>query len=439
MLRTVAEIRDPVHGYIKMTEVEREVIDSPEVQRLRRIHQLAGAFLVYPGAVHTRFEHVVGAMHVAGTIAQSLAEYADLTNEQIQEIRLAALLHDVGHGPFSHLFEEVLSAKTKLSHEDITTQVISKTQIKDILGRNGFSSNSMSSFAVGDQKRRPRFMNEIISGGLSADLMDYLLRDSYFTGVEYGKVDINRIISSLSIAENRLALRSAALYAFEAMLLARYQMFKTVYFHRTVRAAQLMLVHSMILADDSLHLTSFSDINKYLELTDEGVLQKLVSLDASNKKMAESRQLARDFRDRRLVKCVYERLMLRKDRAVQQLFERGEVRDQLLLDISAKAKVNRIHIFLDVPTVPSVPYTSFREMFTSIIVDHAGEAGAGGGQKSGRERPRFETVPLSQLPLVGSIAGFMNILRVYTKPENRLQVFEATRELLGDKVSLIRE
>jgi len=439
VLRTVAEIRDPVHGYIRMTEVEREVIDSPEVQRLRRIHQLAGAFLVYPGAVHTRFEHVVGAMHVAGAIAQSLAGCADISDEQIQEIRLAALLHDVGHGPFSHLFEEVLSAKTRLSHEDITTQVVSKTRIRDILGRNGFSSKSMSAFAVGDQKKRPRFMNEIISGGLSADIMDYLLRDSYFTGVEYGKVDINRIISSLSIAEDRLALRSAALYAFEAILLARYQMFKTVYFHRTVRAAQLMLVHSMILADDSLHLTSFSDINKYLELTDEGVLQKLVSLDPSNKRMAESRQLARDFRDRRLVKCVYERLMLRKDRAVQQLFEKGEVRDKLLLDISTKARVNRMHIFLDVPTVPSVPYTPFREMFTSIIVDHAGEAGAGGAPKSRSDKTRFETVPLSQLPLVGSIAGFMNIIRVYTRPENRPRVFEATRELLGNKASLIRE
>ena len=99
-LRPVAEIRDPVHGYIKMTEVERDLVDSPFVQRLRRVHQLAGSYLVYPGAVHTRFEHVVGAMHVAGQIAESLTQDSDMDADQVQEVRIAALLHDVGHGPF---------------------------------------------------------------------------------------------------------------------------------------------------------------------------------------------------------------------------------------------------------------------------------------------------------------------------------------------------
>jgi len=99
-LTPVAEIRDPVHGYIKITEAERDIIDTPFVQRLRRIHQLAGAYLVYPGAVHTRFDHVTGAMHVAGEIADALSLWIDLTPESIQEIRLAALLHDVGHGRF---------------------------------------------------------------------------------------------------------------------------------------------------------------------------------------------------------------------------------------------------------------------------------------------------------------------------------------------------
>ena len=420
------EIRDPVHGYIKITDVERAVIDTPEVQRLRRVHQLAGAYLVYPGAVHTRFEHVIGSMHVAGAIAQSLAEHYDITDTQIQETRLAALLHDVGHGPFSHLFEEVLAAKTNFTHEDITQKVVSKTQIKDILGRHGFSSKSMSTFAVGRESKRPQFMNEIISGGLSADIMDYLLRDSYFTGVEYGKVDTRRIINSLSVAEQHLALERAALYAFEAMLLARYQMFKTVYFHRTVRAAQLMLVHSMKLADDSLHLTDLADISEYLELTDEAVLQKLVTLDANTRNLKAAKLLACDFRDRRLVKCVYERLMQRRDRAVEQLFEKDAVRNHVILDISTRARVDRMHVYLDVPTVPSVPYTSSREMLTSITtVNHE-------GGKTYRE-----TIPIDQLPLVGSIAGFMNILRVYTRPETRLKVFKATNEFFGKDESLV--
>lgn len=426
-MRTVAEIRDPVHGYIKVTEVERKVIDSPPVQRLRRIHQLAGAYLVYPGAVHTRFEHVIGAMHVAGAVAQSVAEQSDIGDDQIQKIRLAALLHDVGHGPFSHLFEEVLVEKTAINHEDITRLVISKTEVKDILGEYGFSSKAMSAFAVGNQRRGPPFMNEIISGGLSADIMDYLPRDSYFTGVEYGRVDTRRIIDSLCVVDGHLGLEMAALNAFEAMLLARYQMFKTVYFHRTVRAAQLMLAYSMKLADDTLHLTDLSNIDEYLELTDEAVLQKLATLGGSSRKVRQARSLALDFRNRRLVKCVYERLMQRKDRVVEQLFKKDRVRNQVLLDISRRTNVDRMHVFLDVPTTPSVPYTPSREMLSSIaVVDHAGR------------RTQHQTIPIGKLPLVGSIAGFMNILRIYTRSEDRLMVAKVTSELFGRDESLVR-
>ena len=420
-LKTVAEIRDPVHGYIKITEAERDVIDSPFLQRLRRIHQLAGAYLVYPGAVHTRFDHVMGAMHVAGQIAEALSLWIDLKPDQIQEIRFAALLHDVGHGPFSHTFEEVLADKTTTTHEDISERIVAETSISDMLSRHGFSPKKMSAFAVGKQASKPPFMNEIIAGGLSADIMDYLLRDSYFTGVEYGKVDVQRVIDSLRVAEKHLALDNAGLYAFEALLLARYEMFKAVYFHRTVRAAELMLVKSMKLADDALHLTDLSDINDYLEMTDERILHDLVSVDPETPDQKEAKRLALDFRDRQLVKCVFEQVLQRKDRVVEQLFERGRMRDQVVLDISEKSKVDKMYIYLDVPTTPSVPYTSAREAPTSIRVVY------GEGAKA-----HHRSVPLGELPLVGSIAGFMDILRVYTNAANRAAVERATARLFSD-------
>ena len=420
-LTPVAEIRDPVHGYIKITEAERDVIDTPFVQRLRRIHQLAGAYLVYPGAVHTRFDHVTGAMHVAGEIAEALSLWIDLTPDSIQEIRLAALLHDVGHGPFSHTFEEVLAEKTPTTHEDITQRIIAKTSIRDVLNSHGFSPKKMSAFAVGKHSTKPPFMNEIIAGGLSADIMDYLLRDSYFTGVEYGKVDVQRVIDSLRVADRHLALDNAALYAFEALLLARYEMFKAVYFHRTVRAAELMLVNSMKLAEEALHLTDLSDIDDYLEMTDERVLHDLVTLEPASPDQKEARQLALAFRDRRLVKCVFEQLVQRRDRVVEQLFERSRMRDQVLLEIAEKAKVDRRRIYLDVPTTPSVPYTSARQALTSIKVVY-------GEGKSSSHR----SVPLSELPLVGSIAGFMDILRIYTTAEHRTAVERATSHLFSD-------
>jgi HD superfamily phosphohydrolase len=399
--------------------VERSIIDSPFVQRLRRIHQLAGAYMVYPGAVHTRFDHVLGAMHVAGLTAESIANKIDLDKTTIQDIRLAALLHDVGHGPFSHLFEEVLTEKTNLTHEDISQKIVLKSNIRDILENHGISSRKISDLCVGKLKKPP-YMNEIIAGGLSADIMDYLLRDSYFTGVEYGKVDIHRVIDSLDIVNNHLALNQAALYAFEAILIARYEMFKAVYFHRTVRASELMLVQSMSLANDALKLTELFNVNRYLRLTDEVVFDKLMNLDANTPKLRIARKLAEDHNNRRLVKCVFEKVMQRKDVTVERIFNHSRFRQELAHDIAEKAAVNEADVYVDVPTTPSVPYTYTRETPSSIILVQEDPSGK-----------THKIVPINELPLVGSIAGFMDILRVYTSEENRKNVAKAVHGLFG--------
>lgn len=405
-----------------MTEVERNLIDSPYVQRLRRVHQLAGSYLVYPGAVHTRFEHVVGAMHVAGQIAETLERASELDFDGVQELRLAALLHDVGHGPFSHMYEEVLSEKTGVTHEDISQRIIMKTSVKDVLEGNGFSSKRVSALAVGKLRKHPPFLNEVIAGGLSADMMDYLPRDSYFTGVEYGKVDAQRVIDSLHVVEGHLVIDDAALYAFEALLLARYEMFKAVYFHRTVRAAELMLVKSMKLADEELGLTDMADPEAYLDLTDEVVLHKLTSLTNGGPELREARRLAVGFRDRKLVKCVFERLLQRKDPVVGKLFADQKVRKEATSNIAEMAKVDPVHIYLDVPTTPSVPYTYSKEALKAVRLS-----------KGEGNRRTVKEVPLDKLPLVGSIAGFMDVLRVYTSAEYRRPVQKATSQLFNDK------
>jgi uncharacterized protein len=420
-VRPVAEIRDPVHGYVRLTGAERDLIDSPFVQRLRRVHQLAGSYLVYPGAVHTRFEHVVGAMHVAGEIAETLATNSGLKLEEIQELRLAALLHDVGHGPFSHMYEEVLAERGGVTHEEISQRLILETGIKDTLEDNGFSSRRLSTLAVGALRGGPQFKNETIAGGLSADMMDYLLRDSYFTGVEYGMVDIHRVVDSMEAADGHLVIDEAALPAFEALLLARYEMFKAVYFHRTVRAAELMLVHSMELADSELGLTDLSDLEGYLELTDEIVLQRLASVEATTSNLREAKKLAVDFRNRNLVKCVFERLLQRKDQKVGRLFADRDERERVRDELASMAGVDPLRVFLDVPTTPSVPYTSSRELLKSVRLMYGG-----------RGNRRVKSVPVSKLPLVGSIAGFMDVLRVYTVADSRNKVERAANKLFSE-------
>ena len=418
-LKSVAEIRDPVHGYIKTTEVEKELIDSPFVQRLRRIHQLAGSYLVYPGATHTRFEHVIGAMHVAGQVAEVLAGRSELDQDLMQEVRIAALLHDVGHGPFSHTYEEVLSAK---SHEDISQRIILETSLRDILDRNGFSPKRMSELTVGRQRSRAPFPNEIIAGSLSADMMDYLPRDSYFTGVEYGKVDTQRVIDSLHVAGGHLVIDDAALYAYEALLLARYEMFKTVYFHRTVRAAELMLARSMQLADEALGLTDISDLSRYLGLTDELVIHSLVSLDPSTPRLREARRLATDFNDRKLVKCAFERVVQRKEEKVDLLFVDESARKRTVAEIAKVSGVDPGELYLDVPTTPSVPYTYTKEVLKEVSLLRL----------EGRKMV-VRAVPLGKLSLVGSIAGFMDVLRVYTTRENRSSVEKAASLIFRDQ------
>ena len=416
MSKSAAEIRDPIHGYIYASDVEKRVIDTGIFQRLRRIKQLASANLTYPGAQHSRFEHSVGAMFLAGRAGNILSEKYSF--DKIKELRLAALLHDVGHGPFSHLFEEVLSVKTDVTHEDITKRIIVETEIGDILSKNGINVKQFASLPLGVPSKYPRYMNDIISGVLSVDTMDYLLRDSYFTGVEYGKVDVHRVINSYEIVDGKIGIDRAALYALEALLIARYEMFRAVYFHRTVRAAEIMLIKAMTLADDHLGFSNLKKLANYLSLTDEITLAKLISIKSDNQKLKQAKKLATDYLNRKLVKCVFERMLQRKDTFIERIFSQRRIRDELAREIADKANVDQETVFIDVPTTPSVPMTSLHENLTEIMVVSKNVNGK-----------TYEKVKAIDLPLLGSILGYMDMMRVYTTEENRKKVEQAVNAI----------
>jgi uncharacterized protein len=403
------EITDPVHKYIRFSQVEKQLIDSRAFQRLRRIRQLAGAHLVYPSAQHSRFEHSLGAMHIASLAGETLLGkgYIDHT-EVVQDLRLAALLHDIGHGPFSHLFEEVLEYRCNTSHEELGKKIIMQSEIADILGIYGYSPHHICRLSFGQSK--VNFMNEIISGGLSADIMDYLPRDGLFTGAEYAKLDYHRLVSSLEVSKNRLAINRSALNSLESMLISRYEMFKAVYFHKTVRAAEVMLLRSMISADEALGLTNTS-LRNYLSLTDEATLERLCALSG---RYVFSGKMARDYRDRRLLKCVYEKFLHKRDR---QRMDRKAL-DAIAPHIADVADVNSDYVFVDVSRAPSMPLTpSKEEMYSVLIVD----------------KDRVYEMPVSEIPLVESISGFFDMLRVYTTVENREKVERAIKKVLGDQ------
>jgi uncharacterized protein len=415
-----AEFRDPIHGYIYANSLERAIIDTSTFQRLRRIRQLAGCHLVYPGGQHSRFEHVIGCMYLAGRVGASLRENQQWPKkDEGEKLRVAALLHDVGHGPFSHMFEEVMAAKTQFNHEDMTRKIVRESEIGDIIERNGYSKARLGNLAIGKSDKDDPFMNEVIGGGLSVDIMDYLLRDSYFTGVEYGKVDVHRIINSFEVHEGSLALAQASIFAFEALLIARYEMFRAVYFHRTVRAAELMIIKAMLLSDKALNLTDLS-LENYLSLTDEVTLSRITSLDPgrdSDLKLAKS--LALNYQNRRLLKCVFEKAVQRRDKFLASIFSQKAIREKLSSEIASSAKIDSDEVYLDVPTAPSVPVASTRESFHHLTVVSRREGGD----------PIYREVRLDELPLVGSISGFMDVVRVYTSSPKREKVQKAAESL----------
>ena len=404
------DIIDPIHDFIRAYGTEITIIDNPIFQRLRRIRQLSGAHLVYPGAQHTRFEHSLGVMHIAGQAGQVLQEKGIVNSNDIENIRLAALLHDIGHGPFAHIFEEVLQRKNKASHEEIGRDLILKTEIGDDISKSGFDKKLITKLAFGDSKFQ--FMNEIISGALSADMMDYLLRDGYFTGAEHAKIDHKRITQSLDVYQKKLALEKSALYSFESMMHSRYQMFKAVYFHKTVRAAEVMLLESIRLAYDELGLSNIS-WNDYVCLTDDYVLEKLVSLPPKTLELKKAKKFAIDYQNRELFKCVFERMLTSKS------LDKVKT-TKLRQELSRKSKVDENEIFVDTSVTPSIPLSPSKKESKSIILI-----------TKGNHKFEAQEIPISKIPLVSTMSGFMNILRIYTPRKNRKKVEIAAKSILG--------
>ncbi|MEW5741582.1 MAG: HD domain-containing protein [Myxococcota bacterium] len=270
-------IRDPIHGTVLVSDEEAEVIDSRFYQRLRHVRQLGFGDLAFPGATHTRHAHSLGAMHVASRIFDAVSARASLSHEARERfraaVRLAVLCHDLGHMPLSHASESIAPPRAALklpgwmgpsngqaSHEDFTARILLDSSLTPIIARayarTGVSPAQAASLVTG--KLAPGeapfvdggidwtpLLRAIVSGELDADRMDYLLRDSFFTGVNYGRYDLEWLVQNVSAAERDgkavLALSKAAIFAFEDFLLSRYHMFLSVYLHHTSVSFDWML------------------------------------------------------------------------------------------------------------------------------------------------------------------------------------------------------
>lgn len=262
-------IRDSVYGDIELSNFEVNVMDMPQFQRIRRIKQLGLISLIYPGANHTRFEHCIGTMNLASKLATKL----DLSQEEIDLVRISGLLHDIGHGPFSHVSEGVLS----FPHEELTKYVIEKTSMHDLLDEI-FDTDKIIDIVNGKG-----YLGPIISGELDVDRMDYLLRDSHNTGVAYGVIDYERIISNLKL-DDGLVLDIKGVQAAEGALVSRYFMYPSVYQHHTTRIVNSMFrralkreIDSGKIKETDMYKYDDSDIISLFRKSDDEIVRDMIS------------------------------------------------------------------------------------------------------------------------------------------------------------------
>jgi HD superfamily phosphohydrolase len=286
-------IRDPLWDNIRLDSTAIAVLDTPPMQRLRYVRQLGHAFLVYPGATHTRFEHALGAYHLTRRALASLEERGELAGvpeEDRLAARLAALLHDIGHYPFSHALEEAGFPH----HERLGVAKLAREPLASELARTGVagSAERIGKFITGHS---PSPLCGLISGSLDLDKIDYLSRDARMCGVPYGAVDVDRLLASLTliqVAPGRLELgvQEKGISALESLLFAKYQMYRNVYWHHAVRSATCMFKRAVRAAVATGSLTA----EAVADATDDVLTEQLFATDPTG--------LARAVRGRRLFK-----------------------------------------------------------------------------------------------------------------------------------------
>ena len=331
-------IRDSVHGDLNLNELEVELIDSPQIQRLRRIKQLGFTYLVYPGANHSRFEHSIGTMYLASRLADNLL----LDDHQKNIVRICAILHDSGHGPFSHVSEGF-----SRTHEELTSELIKKSQLRDILSEN-FDLKEILETIKGEGS-----LGQIISGELDVDRMDYLLRDSYYTGVAYGVIDVERLIYNMELGEH-LMIKRKGVQAAESMLLARYFMYPSVYQHHTTRIINSMFRRCL----KKLFVGGVVDPNLIYHYDDVDIIA------AARSQEGYVHDLMHRMDNRDLFKTVYS-IEMDEINDPETLFKMNEsdIR-KIELEISEDLNVHMDNIILDIPEYPS-----FDEMSTIVSLN----------------------------------------------------------------------
>jgi HD superfamily phosphohydrolase len=364
-------IHDSVHGSIRLDGVSLALVEAPELQRLHSIHQLGLAYLVFPGANHTRFEHSLGTFWVARRMCMSL----QLDKEESRLVECAALLHDVGHLPYSHTMEFVLHDRFGIDHAEISRRLIRGEDsilsdaerrilvefrsIPEILERSGIDPREAAgllepvSYSHPAQKvlslqrgqgqvhfNSRRYLSQMICGPADADQLDYLKRDSHYTGVAYGVIDLPRLFETIQIFNGDLVISRSGLSAIEGMLVARSLMFSSVYMHKTVRISELMLAKAV-------EALGREDVDSMHRMTDSTLLSHLVAKGGYCERIAVMLKYRRLFK--RAFSLSSSDIDDERDTRIQDLAD-VDARRSVEGEIARRAGIQEGDVILDIPS-----------------------------------------------------------------------------------------
>jgi len=392
---SVLQIKDPIHGYIELSEVERDIIDMKISQRLRYIRGPAGLSLVYPGADISLMGRTLGFVHMA----RVFLEYIGGTAEEIQKGRLAALLRMLVNGPWSNVMEEYQTVRGAPPLK-LTKAMLDSTPVGDVIEKHGFTRSEIQDvLEKGVPVKGLRL--DILNCPINPELIDDLARDSYFAGVDYAQLEFHRLFSSTRIAKNKIAIERSSLFTLESYLSAAVNMFDAVYFHKTVRAAELMLLRVLDEAGSQLFPDPVKNTVDYYNFDDLTILHRLLHVGSDEtEEVRSASRIFSDFNKRYLIKLVSARAI--SDPTFLKKLSTPDGIYSIENEIAEDAGIDVKNVYVDFPDRPSVTFYPGKFDLDEIALF---ERGSGG----------YEFWKVSDTsPMARSFSRILRPVRIYT-------------------------
>ena len=409
--QTALQIKDPIHGYVELSKLEQEIIDLRLSQRLRYIRSPAGIHLVFPGADSSLMGRMLGVMHVTRVFVENL----DGELQEVEKSRLAAMLLTLSFGPWANVMDEYLTVRG-YDRKRMAVLIAEKTQVADIIQRSSYSLAEISDLITKGVPIKG-IRTDLLSTPINPELVDNLERDAYFAGVEYAQLEFRRLFGATRIAKNKMAFERGALYTLESYLSASANMFDAVYYHKTVRAAELMLLRVMDEAGSRVIPFPEENLDEFMlcdDLTAHDILLSVGDDDSEGMRMAQ--RIFNDYRKRILIKqasarSIADEEFLTKIKTPDGLFAvESEIADAAGIDVK--------NIYVDYPDRPSVSYYPGKHELDDLVLFERGTKG-------------YEFWPVEELSgIARSFHRKMKAVRVYTTRGYRSKVKKAADSLL---------